>query len=254
MQNNIQIIPLQKKSDLYRLLFGAKYIGSGKTSYCFLLRNGLVLKIYKHNLEKQRLFNCVSMQEQIFIMNTLKNDSYLTPEIVYKYREEILGYCIDYKKAKTLAKINNQCKVFELINSIEKLVQDTYLVGEKRFILKDIHNRNILYNGDFYIIDLDYGYIGKETIEEINKQNIQTIMNTILSTLFDVKKQELLFIKHSELMALYNKTIFESYENIYSFFKLWEEVLENDNLKVKDLKRNRFIKKEYNTYYKNPLL
>lgn len=148
---NIEIINLSSKKDLFKLLIKgqAKYIGHGNTSCCFLLRNGNILKIYIYTKDKRRLFDSFSMLEHIKLLSTLKNDSYISPEVEYICNGEVVAYETEYRNAKTLAKINPNTRILDFLANLEKLIEDTYLIGEKSFYLINLHNRNILFNAFF---------------------------------------------------------------------------------------------------------
>lgn len=251
--NEIEIIKLNKRSDLFSLLvYGkAKYIGSGATSNCFLLSDGTVLKIYKETKKKKKLFSYYSMLEHIKLLSTLKNESYITPIAVYMLDDEVVAYKAQYKKAKTLERINPNTKISSVLENLDYLMEDTYLISDKHFLLKDLHDRNMLFNGYFYIIDLDFGHIEENDTESINRSNNREIMEVLLKSLFNVKDYELLNIYDLEVFKLYNIAIYKDYKNIYLFFHELQELLKEKELKVKSLrKHNNLITKEYDSYYK----
>lgn len=170
MTKEIEIIELQKKKELYGLLLGARYIGSGKTSSCFLLKDGSVLKVYKNSYKKRELFERRSMLKHVRLLSTLKNESYITPELIFTCEKEVIAYKTEYRHAKTLAKVSSSTKIKDMLLHLDKLIEDTYLIGERKFRLGDLHDKNILFNGFYYMIDLDFGK--EENIEEINKYNV----------------------------------------------------------------------------------
>lgn len=251
----IQVINLTAKKDLWKLLIKekGKYIGHGKTSCCFLLKDGTVLKIYRETLYKKNLFSCYPMLGHIKFLSTLKNDSYVTPELVFVCEGEVVGYKTEYKNAKTLAKINMNMEVGYLLDNLEKLIEDTYLVSGKCFILGDLHAKNMLFNKYFSVIDLDFGSFKKQDINSINRVNVRKIMKVILDSLFGVKDDEALKIYDTDLEYFYKKAIYEDYKNIYEFFACLQDSLNVSSLQVKDLKlkRNFLIGKENNNYYRH---
>ncbi len=249
MTNEIEIINLQKKTDIYKLLFGATYIGAGKTSCCFLLKDGSVLKIYKNSSEKRELFQTRSMLEHIVLLSELKNESYITPKVVFTFQNEVIAYKIEYRPAKTLAKVNLLTKVQDFLLYLDKLIEDTYLIGENNFRLKDLHDKNILFNGYYYIIDLDFGK-KEETKENINRYNIQDIIKLLFYFLFDVKAYEIVKFDDPLLLELYHDTLYKKYTYIYSFFEALQEEMKTNELQVRDLRRTHLIEKEYNSYYR----
>lgn len=250
MTREIEIIELQKKRNLYTLLLGATYIGAGKTSCCFLLKNGSVLKIYKNSSKKRELFQNRSMLEHIVLLSELKNESYITPKVVFTYLNEVIAYKTEYRPAKTLAKVNLLTKIQDFLLCLDKLIEDTYLIGEKNFRLKDLHDKNILFNGHYYIIDLDFGKKEEGAKENINRYNIQDIIKLLFYFLFDVKAYEILKFDDPLLLTLYHDTLYKNYTYIYSFFEALQEEMKINELQVRDLRRTHLIEKEYNSYYK----
>lgn len=248
--NKIEIIRLTNKQDLVKLLIGAKFIGQGKTSRCFLLRNGLLLKIYKNSYTKKELFSRYSMQEHITYLSTLKNGSIIAPDILFIYKEEVVAYITNYKKAKTLKYIDRQTQVVNLLKNLDILMEDVFSLGREHFILGDLHDKNILYNGYYYIIDLDFGYKAKKEEKLINYENQNHIMQTLLYSLFNIKEWEQPVMEHHEISSLFNQAIYKDYKMIYPFFETLQEILDKKELNVRDLKRTRLIIKEYNSYYK----
>ncbi len=252
---SIQTINLLSKKDIFRLLIDghAKYIGQGRTACCFLLKDGTVLKIYKETRIKRELFELYPMLEQVKLLSNLKNGSYIAPEVVFVYENEVIAYKTEYKNAKTLAKIKPYTMVSTILVNLEKLIEDTCLIGEKKFRLGDLHGKNILFNDFFYMIDLDFGHTIEESIENVNIINIRSVIKLILDTLFDVEDDELLKISDPSIFKLYDKTVYENYKNIYSFFDALQDRLNVSDLQVKDLrlKYNGLISKEYNSYYKS---
>lgn len=253
--NKIEVIYLQQKEDLLKILVKERaiYIGSGETGSCFLLKDKTVLKIYNETDKKRDLFQLnYPMLEHIKLLSTLKNESYITPEVVFVCNGEVVAYKAEYRNAKTLEKIKFNMRIQAVLANLDKFIEDTYLIGEKNFRLQDSHNRNILFNYYFYMIDLDFGYNLEESIDQINKFNIRGIMEVLLRTLFQVKDYEMLIINEPSLFKLYNKSIYEDYKNIYPFFELLKEAIKVSDLQVKHLRltHNGLISKEYNSYYK----
>lgn len=252
-ENGIEIIKLTNKTDLYKLLIGARYVDAGNTSRCFLLKDGKVLKIYKERKEKRNLFKKYNMLEHILLLSTLKNDSYIAPTSVYTYQNEVVAYTIEYHHANTLAKLNPNTKIEEVLKNLDKLIEDTYKIGDKKFRLYDLHDKNILFSLYFYIIDLDFGEIKDKSVEDINKYNIRDIIMLLMRVLFGIREYKLLNIYDLHLSKLYNQAIYDDYKNIYPFFESLKEAMKKDTLQVRDLKRSRLYTKEYNSYYKFPL-
>lgn len=59
-----------------------------------------------------------------------------------------------------------------------------------------------------------------------------------------------MYIHSSETQKLYNQMLYEDYQKMREFFKSLKEDLNKQELKISDLRRNRLITKEYNSYYR----
>ncbi|MCI9279757.1 MAG: hypothetical protein HFJ02_03040 [Bacilli bacterium] len=247
--NQFTTINLDSKMELFQLLKRSQFIGYGKTSYCFKLPNGLLLKIYRQTNKRNELFNQFDMKEHILNLSTLNNDTFIAPKGIILYQKGVLGYLMDYKRAHTVEKISLDTKVESLMTHIEKLIEDTYLISSKNFLLGDVHNRNILFNGYYYVIDLDFGLF-ESSKKDLRAWNSTKILKTILETIFKVKDDQLLIIDNIELFNLYNATIYRDYKKIYEFFEAYKNLLNTNHLNIRKLQRSFTFHKERNTYYK----
>ena len=239
--------------DVLKLVLNSKFIGYGSTCFCFLMPNGDVLKLFRDTYNKNKLFLSRKMPDHLYLLNTLNNDSYRGPEKIFMRDNLIIGYSYKYIHAKTLANIKKNISTNEIVKSLDKLIEDTYLISDKRFLLGDLHDKNILYQKVFSIIDLDYGLInGTSAIDEIAQANIHYLLKIILNSLLDVEIDEIIHIYSLELQKLYDKTVYEDYRYVQEFFDAICEELKTKDLTVGKLKRNRYklAYKTQNSYFK----
>ncbi len=248
-ENNFTTVTLNSRLELFYLLKNAQFVGYGKTSFCVRISNGLLLKIYRNTKYREDLFNRFDMKEHILELSTLKNDSYVTPNGMLKMKEEVLGYFTEYKHAYTIEKIKLKTTLEFLLANLEKLIEDTYKISEKHFLLGDVHNRNILFNGYYYVIDLDFGFF-EDPNKNLVQWNITTLIKTILETIFKVQDNQLIIIDNPKLFNLYNDTIYRNYKKIYEFFEVYKENLNAKQLTIRKLRRSYTYHKEYNSYYR----
>ena len=216
-----------------------KYIGQGYTSRCYLMPDDYVLKIYKDNEATKKLFLRNNMLEHLTKINNLKNDSYAVPERIYLKDDKVLAYAHPFIKAKTLKKLTPYILIKDFLESLKKLEEDTILISEKGFTLIDIHNKNILYDNHFSIIDLDSGYFFKNSI--INQQinlNMRYLLGTISDYLFSLNYHQTIYFYNQILNDLYHKSISINYQYYQEFIKV---LLEQGNLnidnQIKDIRK-----------------
>jgi hypothetical protein len=188
---------------IYKYFFDLKIIGMGTTAICFLTKDNKVLKLYYNSFNKNE-----NILNQMELLNEISNDTLIGPEeLLINDKGEIIGYLYDYINAKTLSSTKNSLVIGEIINMYDKLKNDIKVASDKKFILGDLHSKNILINSLFYIIDLDRGYIKDDyTKEEIFSLNMKKINKEIIYALFNVR--------YDKLISFYNIDIENLYHNI----------------------------------------
>lgn len=236
---------------IHRYLSGSKVIGVGNTAICFLLNDGRVLKLYYNLYNKKLLFGHIDMISRFNDINYISNDSYIGPDELLVKNGEFIGYLYPYVKAKTLLIQKYFITLNEIINKYSKLFDDTKKVSQKKFILSDLHDMNILVGSLLYIIDLDQGYIDKDlSYEQAFLYNMREINRNIVYSLFGVKSNELIDFYDDNINELYHNSV-----GLYpqDFFKLLEKLNENCYPKkssVLNLRRSVPYNKSYNSYYR----
>ena len=222
-------------------------IGVGTSAICFLMRDGNVLKLYINTYLKKELFYKYDMKSHLKYLNEISNDSYIGPNEVLIKDNQVVGYIYSYIKAKTLNKISNDINMKEILNAYQNLFDDTKEVSKNNFRIADLHNKNILYNSKFYIIDLDKGYQVDETNDNLFSKNICDINKNIIKSIFDLGFYEYMNFDDDKLEELYFKSLYDEPE---CFFELIEKLFSNCATK-KEVKQNnkiRVYKKDPNYY------
>lgn len=242
----MEIIEIDKTSEILK---GARYIGHGTTAICFKNKNNRVIKLYRNTNNKRYLFER-NMYEHLNLLNEITNESFLGPEIIITSHGQIIGYIYPFKKAKTLARISPLINAETLIKPTEKLIKNTDQISNHQFMLKDLHDKNMLFKEEFTVIDLDQGEKSLYSKDSIRYANRQTVLQSIMHSLFHVKYNQIMYIHSSETQKLYNQMLYEDYQKMREFFKSLKEDLNKQELKISDLRRNRLITKEYNSYYR----
>lgn len=201
-------------------LKGSRFIGVGCTAMCFLMKNGKVIKLYIETYDKKDLFNYVKNPIEHFSkISDLKNDTYMVPEELLVKDGKLVGYLYDYVNGKTLRRYNYNLQ--SLINSYDKLMDDTYSISEKGFDLHDMHDKNILLDDRFKIIDLDQGEFKDIDSDKLFVSNMGDINKTIIYNLFNVRSLDKISFKNRDFNDLYDQAL---YCNVYEMKNLLKEL------------------------------
>lgn len=228
-------------NNLYKYLIGAVPIGIGTTAVCFLMRNNKVLKIY-YSISLKNI-----MMSKLEILDQIGNDSYVTPEEVLVKDNLCIAQIYPYIHAKTLNKINNNT-ISELLLNYDKLIKDTKYVSDRKFLLGDLHRKNILFNDSYHVIDLDKGYIeDRYTEDTIYSLNMRKINETILYSIFGVKSDRVIDFEKENIRKSYSNSL----SNLDDFPKLLELLANySDSEDVKVISKKINYSTSINTYYK----
>lgn len=240
--------------NLYPYLKGSYPIGIGTTGICYLMKDKRVLKIFLNTCGTEYLFskyeNILDHFDQI---NTLKNDSYIVPEELLIKDKQCVAYIYDYIESRTLKYIKLNTKIDSLLYGYDKLYEDTKDISNKKFCLYDLHDKNILFNGNYKIIDLDKGTFENEMTEEnIFKNNMNLINKIILYSLFRIKNDKIMDFYNIKLSESYKKNIMNDYKGMKDFFKDLQNTQKNIKT-VFDMKlnSNKLIYTMDNDYYRH---
>lgn len=229
-------------------LVGAIPIGIGTTAICFLMPNGKVLKLYRNTYLKRELFYYNDMKQHLNFLNSISNDSYIGPEELLMKNDEVIGYIYTYINALELKRLRNNIKLNDIVKGYEKLYSDTISISNNKFRLKDLHQKNILFNGNYYVIDLDKGKLDERDSNEVFDSNIADINNVIINAIFDLKFFEYLAFYDDDLDELLYSSLYESHED---FYELLERLFFNDITKRKVKENTRiYIHKKDPDYYR----
>ncbi|MBQ1496224.1 MAG: hypothetical protein IIZ40_02590 [Bacilli bacterium] len=213
-------------------LKGAKYIGKGKTAYCFLMRDNKVLKLFYKSIETKNMFDYFRNPiNHFYELEKINNDTYIAPLELLIKDNELIGYIYDYIDGKTLKRVGLNFKIEELIEAYDRLEEDTRKISESKFALYDTHDKNIIFNGGFKVIDLDKGIFVDDEVENIYKYNMSEINQTIIHSIFNESRNKMLEFRNQKLRKEYLETVY------------------SDPLKMKDL-----LKDISNTYNKKYML
>lgn len=238
-------------NSLSKYLLGAKIIGVGTTAICFLLSDKRVLKLYYNSYNKKHLFYTKDMTKHLEMLGKLTNETYIGPNEILISNNEVIGYLYPYINAKTLKHMKKYISLDSIINKYKKLEKNTKEISTSNFLLRDLHDRNILIDKDIYIIDLDRGYIDQEsTNDKVYTYNMREINKTIIDSLFNVKDYQLLEFTNLDIQKLYKEAIHKNPEAFIELLIKLDESCNNDISNSHILKKKVLYTKKENTYYR----
>lgn len=231
--------------NIRQLLLGARFIGYGTNSVCFLLKNQNVLKVYYNSYSTRELFRLFDMKEHLIEISKIGNKSYTVPRIIYTNNDKVIAYEYDYIKSKTLKKAKKNIFLDELIDSLDLLYEDTKLVSSFGFKNCDVHSENILFKEKYYIIDLDKGSFCDISADFLANVNQRLILNSITEFIF---KDDFLFFEDEKLNDLYRAMIYTDCLIYKDFFNYLKEKMNNDNPTINEIRAQKLelLKKYHN--------
>lgn len=225
---------------LHDYLKGSKIIGMGTSAICFLMPNGKVLKIYYEKAFRKYI------AANMHMFSDIGNDTFIAPELLLFKDELCLAQIYQYTPGKTFKNIDKYT-IKDILIGYKKLFEDTKKISEKSFVLCDIHDRNILFNGEFKIIDLDRGYIDKSLKNDyIANSNIKKINDVILHSLLNVSPNKIIEFDNVDIQNIYSKTFID----VEKFPILLEMLDEHSDTNIKKLSKKIKFKTTINSYYK----
>ena len=228
--------------NVQNLKLNTRYIGRGTTATCFKTKDDRVLKLFRDTYRKISLFKCTDDLDGHFeFLNSLNNDSYIGPdELVKDLEGKIVAYYMKYRKARTIKRFKHNIRIRDLINPYNKLILDTKRVSDARFRLSDLHDQNILFDGDFIIIDLDHGKMENyHTLDDIQRYNMCDIVHTIIDAMFGVNYFKDIYFDNYDIDALYDRLTQSEFELFEEFIYALEDEFEEFNPSIGYLRRNR---------------
>lgn len=233
---------VRRADNLLKYLIGAKLIGVGTTSMCFLMTNGKVIKIFLETAHKKDLFRKKEMFNQLDMLSRLKTEHYIGPEEVLIKKGHIVAYIMDYVPGKTIDRMDKELKVSEIVEACKRLEEDTYKISEQEFLLSDLHGKNIMFNDCFNVIDLDNGSFS-DYYEDgcIMKYNMQDLLDQIIHSIMGISDKKDIIFLNSEINNLYNSVIYREYQEYVAFLKSLSKVVKEDNPTIGELQKNRSL-------------
>ncbi|MBR1376707.1 MAG: hypothetical protein IJ565_02725 [Bacilli bacterium] len=225
-------------------------IGVGTTAICFCLLDGRVFKYYINTRQTMLMFANPHFKAKLERISTITNDSYVGPQELLFIKGELKGYFYPYVEGKTLKSTRKDITLSELFRNYEKLLTDTIEVSKKGFTLYDLHDRNIIFNDYFNIIDLDRCYFENDKFEHTLRINLRTISETILGYIFKTEPWQTINIYDRDLQYIYYNTDWQNLDEVDALIKMISDKCNDADPTVKTIRKKIKYVKEYNEYYR----
>lgn len=135
------------------ITFGLKKLPNGKGGFgrCYILDDKtLYKKFFKQDNGKYPF-----EYDHFDKFYGIESDSFVFPIEVETKGDYVLGYTMDYIHADTLELLDFDYSISDFIVALDKLKQGLYEITEQGIIISDVNAKNILYDGEFHVIDTD---------------------------------------------------------------------------------------------------
>lgn len=228
-------------------------IGHGKTAFCYRLPDNRVLKLYVNTISKREYFDKYEdMVDHLALLSSVSNDSFVGPEEVLIKGDKVIGYIYPFVDGCTIKTMKSSTSLSSLYRNFNKLIEDTIEVGNNKFELIDVHNENILFDGDnYYVIDLDQGRLSKNDVDPVKhaiNKNIREVQETIINTMFKGDNNYILSFSDYYLDELYRSVNWRDDKQIYDFFKALNDKCKSSDPTLGEVRHKVKTRMNFNEY------
>lgn len=163
------------------------YLDGGYYSKCYLI-DDIVYKVLNDYIYEKNVYLEIFNKENLEKLHNLNSDHIIGPKDILITNNRISGYTTDYIDGKTLVKMDRSIKVKDVLEAYSRFKKDILKVFDKnKFCCKDIHVCNLLFDGEFRMIDLDLGTFENKSDIKKNIGNIEnSIICSLLRSYFDI--------------------------------------------------------------------
>lgn len=162
-------------------------IGTGTTARCYKSKDGDVIKVYRDNSDARFLLRTDNFEDKLAQMGEISNDTFIAPKKLLYINNKLSGYIYDYVRAKDLDRISKFTKLSSVFGHFDIVLDNLKKISNKNFILRDVHGRNILFNGKYHVIDLDRGVFEDYDSRTIYMKNSREVFATVIDQIYGLK-------------------------------------------------------------------
>ena len=228
-----------------------KYIGSGRTARCYLLKDGSVLKIFKNNYDALSVLEKDMFNKNTDILTNMSNNTFVGPKKLVMENNFVIGYLYSYVNGKTINKINNDTKLRDIFRSYNQVINDVKDITNKSIYLRDTNYDNIIYdNCSIHIIDLDYSFFSENKNKDILLYtNSKEVFTNVVGGLFGKRYNEILSFDNQDLDNTYSKVNYNNTDSINNFVDHLAYCCRDDNPTVKTVKKKIKVTRDLDCYH-----
>lgn len=160
---------------------------------------GYWANVYKSEHGVIKLYNAKripkQIKENIIYLSEYENNSFIFPdELLYDKMHRLRAYTMEEIKGQKLSDLVNfgrfNISLEDLLLKYEILKNDVFTLSKNRIRIMDFTPDNILFDGDFKIVDLDFYRKDKiSTIKELYKDNLSNVSAELLGIVTGYNRQ-----------------------------------------------------------------
>ena len=134
-------------------VLGLKKLPNGDGGYgsCYILDSNTLYKKFHKMDDGTYPFEADHFDKFIGV----ESDSFVFPKNIDIEDNYAVGYTMDYIHANTLESIDFDFSINDFIVALDKLKEGIYKVTNSGIVVCDVNAKNILYDGEFHVIDTD---------------------------------------------------------------------------------------------------
>ena len=225
-----------KKSDL--LIGPSIPLGSGKTANCFLTPNSDVLKIYKHNYEVDKLFKDGDFKLKLERLGSISNETFIGPSALLYTDDVLVGYTYKYCSAPTLYHAGNETSLTRLFINYDELLADIKKVSNNHLRIRDPHDKNILLDSNYHMIDLDHcEFRDEEPVEDLFSKNASRMFKAIIKHIYGINPSHTVMFDDKGLNLVFNHMDKTNLKEVEEFQRIIITKCAEPNPTIKTIRR-----------------
>ena len=125
--------------------------GDGGYGSCYILDNNTLYKKFHKMDDGTYPFEADYFDKFIGV----KSDSFVFPKDITVDGDYAIGYTMDYIHADTLEVMDFDFSINDFIVALDRLKEGIYKVTNSGIVICDVNAKNMLYDGEFHVIDTD---------------------------------------------------------------------------------------------------
>lgn len=222
-------------------------IGMGMTAICFKNKNNRVIKIYKNNDDANLLLSKPDFLNKLINLGSLSNDTYVGPDTILVKNGKVAGYMYDYVDAPILAKLAKDTKISELFKNYDLLIKDTKLITDSHAKIVDLRRANILFDGKYNIIDLDwFSFNDAVSLSD----NMSKIFCCIIGQIYNTPPDYLYIFDNMDVDLFFKSIDVCDMNTIYELIRYVSNLCGESDPTLQQVKNKVKAKNVFNSYHK----